>query len=153
MQVEVYWNLHKKCYSVRHKGKVIAHAPFVTLKDVTWVVQPAGRKRVLRERKKNVHAFAKGTWIYGDEELQNLPDTQRLTRRIEVTYNPYHNHTFVSRSAPDMPVLWSNFAKLCSKFNATSNATTPAAYVYNLIEPLQRDADCERYDQGPRTST
>jgi hypothetical protein len=69
MRVEVYYNLHKKCFSIRHKGIVISHANTVKLADVTFVVRKAGRERVLREKKKNVHAFVRGnllpltTWL------------------------------------------------------------------------------------------
>ena len=48
-RVEVYRNLHKNCFSVRaltgeNKGKVIDHVQEITLKDVKFAVQPAGRK-------------------------------------------------------------------------------------------------------------
>ena len=59
MKVEVYWNLRKKYWSVRHKGKVIKHTRCIRLRDVQWVVQPAGKERVRRENRKNVHAFAR----------------------------------------------------------------------------------------------
>ena len=150
MRVEVYWNIRKKCYSVRHKGKVIAHVPYVVLKDVRWVVQPAGRRRVLRERKKNVHAFARGTWLYGNDELQLTNDELRLTRRMPIIYNPYKHHRFVLRSAPDNQIEWSDYAKLCSTYHVTRDTYTPSAYIYNFREPLQSDPDFERYDQGPR---
>ena len=52
MRVEIYFNLHKKVFSMRHKGKVIAHVCNATLKNVTYVVQPAGRARVLRDKNK-----------------------------------------------------------------------------------------------------
>ena len=61
MKIEVYWNLHKEMFSVRHKGKVIAHVACINVKDAKFVVQKAGRERVLREKKKNVHAFIRGT--------------------------------------------------------------------------------------------
>ena len=150
MKVEVYWNLHKKLYSVRHKGRVVAHLPFVTLKDVRWVVQPAGRRRVLRERKKNVHAFARGTWLYGDDELQLVNDELRLTRRMPIMYNPYKHHKFVLRSAPDNQVEWSDYAKLCSIYHVTHDTYTPSAYIYNFREPLPYDPDFDRSDQKPR---
>jgi hypothetical protein len=69
MKVEVYFNLHKSCYSIRCnedgvlKGIVVAHAKAVELKDVTARVSPAGRDRVRREGKKNVHAFIRGTLV------------------------------------------------------------------------------------------
>ena len=59
-RVQVYYNLHKKCLSIRYKGKVIEHAREVTLTDARFHVQPAGRARVLREKKKNVHAYVSG---------------------------------------------------------------------------------------------
>ena len=78
-RVQVYYNLHKKCLSIRYKGKVIEHAREVTLTDAKFHVQPAGRARVLREKKKNVHAYV---W----------------TAEKRVTYNPYKNKTFVDQS-------------------------------------------------------
>ena len=89
--VEVYRNLHKKCWSIRQGGKVKVHTSYLCLKDAKFVVQPAGREKVLREKKKNVHAFVKGYLISASE-------SNRLTEDIEwtcdaVTYNPYkHPH-------------------------------------------------------------
>jgi hypothetical protein len=91
MRVEVYWNLHKRLFSVRalegeNKGRVIKHAYGVTLKDAKFVVQPAGRERVRREGKKNVHAFVRG----------RLADYDRAPKMsYPVTYNPYMYDTFV----------------------------------------------------------
>lgn len=86
MRVEVYYNLHKKCFSIRHKGIVISHANTVKLADVTFVVRKAGRERVLREKKKNVHAFVRG----------NLLSTNGIHLGIQHTarYNPYIRDTF-----------------------------------------------------------
>ena len=58
-RVEVYRNLHKNCFSVRaltgeNKGKVIDHVQEITLKDVKFAVQPAGRKSVLKEKQKKI---------------------------------------------------------------------------------------------------
>lgn len=55
MRVEVYVNLHKQCLSVRalegpHKGRVINRTDSITLKDVKYVVQPAGHSRRTEER-------------------------------------------------------------------------------------------------------
>ena len=84
--VEVYLNLNKNIWSVRENGKVIAHMGKVGLSDVTFRVQPAGRARVLREGKKNVHAYAKGNY---DSSMTTL-DLGR-----EITYNPYKYESFV----------------------------------------------------------
>ena len=88
MNVQVYFNLHKNLWSVRHKGKVISHQGTVCLNDVTFRVQPAGRDRVRREGKKNVHAFACGKY----EPARSYHD-KKLGRNI--TYNPYKYDTFV----------------------------------------------------------
>lgn len=97
MRIEVYWNLHKKLYSVRalegpNKGRVIDHSNCVSLRDVSFVVQPAGREKVRREKRKTVHAFVRGTRIYESREMPNCK-----LGATQVTYNPYHNDTFMER--------------------------------------------------------
>lgn len=57
---ETYFNLHKRTFSIRNRGKVYAHRDFVCMMDVKFVVQPAGHARVLRTGQKNVHAFCRG---------------------------------------------------------------------------------------------
>ncbi len=54
-KVEVYWNLHKNCFSVRscETGRVIAHTSAVDIKDAKFVVRQAGRRKVLQEKKKD----------------------------------------------------------------------------------------------------
>jgi hypothetical protein len=88
-RVEVYRNLHKNCYSVRalsgeNKGRVVNHVQAIILKDATFVVQPAGRDRVLREQRKNVHAFVRGT----------ITD-QPVVHGLSVRYDPYLNDAFI----------------------------------------------------------
>ena len=86
--MQTYWNLHKKCWSLRDKGKVVAHMYCFGMLDVTFHVQPAGQARVRREGKKNVHAYAKGT--YSKYKVQSEGKLGR-----EITYNPYIHDTFV----------------------------------------------------------
>lgn len=86
-RVKVYFNLHKKCFSIQDAktGLVVAHADAVNLKDVSFKVSESGRQRVLREKKKNVHAFVVGSFngaIIGPEE--------RLAY-----YNPYKTDMFI----------------------------------------------------------
>jgi hypothetical protein len=150
MKVEVYWNIRKGLWSVRRKGKVIAHVPFITLKDVKWVVQPGGRRRVRKEKKKNVHAFARGTWLYGNDELELTNNKLSLTKRMPITYNPYTHHKFVLRQCPDVQIERSDYAKLHSVYRVTFDDYKPETYIYNFIEPMQHDPGWDRYDQGPR---
>ena len=90
--VEVYWNLHKRIFSVRSKGIVRDHAHTVVLQNVKFVVQLAGRAKVLLEQKKNVHAFVKGE-VNNEFSLDYLQPFQRAV------YNPYNADTFVPESS------------------------------------------------------
>ena len=91
MKVQVYWNLHQKCWSVvslegHRKGRVVAHTDKVFIRDASFVVQPAGRQRVRSEKRKNVHAFVRGTW------MTSLTEN---TEWKKIIYNPYKYDTFV----------------------------------------------------------
>ena len=91
MRVEVYFNLHKYIWSVRsaRTGRVLLHTDKVHIKDPEFVVRKAGRERVLREGKKNVHAFVRGEATYFDDFDPNYLDYTL------VSYNPYKFDTFV----------------------------------------------------------
>ena len=93
MKVDVYFNLHKKCLSVRHKGKVIAHSNYVKITNPKFVVSEAGRQRVLREKRKNVHAFVRGELA----ALESNPNEQPNNLQT-ITYNPYKYTSFVTDS-------------------------------------------------------
>jgi len=88
MQVEVYRNLHKKCFSVRDRAtrKVVDHKQHVLLENVTFRVSLFGRQRVLREKRKNVHAFVRGS-------LCEKIEFPTLNPR-EAYYNPYKVEKF-----------------------------------------------------------
>jgi hypothetical protein len=98
MKVFVYFNLHRKCFSIKalegpNKGRVVAHRDDVLLFDAAFKVSEAGRQRVLRERKKNVHAGVVGQW---DETGTDLITIDRVTTvGTPITYNPYKYDTFV----------------------------------------------------------
>ena len=102
MRVFVYFNLHKKCFSIKalegdRKGRVVAHSNTVLLESCKFKVSEAGRQRVLREKKKNVHAGVTGIWIDGgirDEKCFEFLDTVGR----QVTYNPYKYDSFVYKS-------------------------------------------------------
>jgi hypothetical protein len=97
-RVQSYWNLHRKCWSVRDPKtrRVIGHTRILRLVDCRFVVNEAGRQRVLRERKKNVHAWVEGTVAPTLDDWWDI-DISDLTRREkEVSYNPYHGPDFVT---------------------------------------------------------
>ena len=99
MKVFVYFNLHKKLFSVKalegpEKGRVIAHKELLTLTNATPKVSEKGRQRVLQERRKNVHAGIVGEWEPIDPDFY-VPASALFCIRDEVTYNPYKYKTFV----------------------------------------------------------
>jgi hypothetical protein len=94
MRVEVYFNLHKYTWSVRSAktGRVLLHTDKVHINNPTFVVRKAGRERVLREGKKNVHAFVRGDiTVFDDFEPDYHPNYLDYTL---VSYNPYKFDTF-----------------------------------------------------------
>lgn len=98
MKVFVYFNLHKKCFSIKAlegdmKGRVIAHRDSVVLFNATFKVSQAGRERVLREKRKNVHAGVCGTWYDSHNDDVTLSSVRE--RGELVTYNPYKYTSFV----------------------------------------------------------
>ena len=92
MKVRVYWNLHKKCFSVQDckTNKVIDHRFALTLSDAQFVVRNGGRQRVLREGRKNVHAFVTGYINTTGATAHALDGGQKIT------YNPYKYDSFVT---------------------------------------------------------
>src|SRR4030095_7455541 len=91
MRVFVYWNLHKKIWSVKDlsSGRVVAQARTVNLTNCELRVSQAGRQRVLREQRKNVHAGIVG--YVGQESAGWTIGTW-----ARVSYNPYKAATFVN---------------------------------------------------------
>lgn len=93
----VYFNLHKRRLSIQEKRinasgklvwKVVRHAKMIILKDATFKVYESGRQRVIKEKKKNVHAFITGYQI--STLIQE--DMQRAF------YNPYKYSSFVNEN-------------------------------------------------------
>ena len=93
-KVRVYWNLHKKCWSIQDakSGLVIDHRYDVTLEQAKFVVRKGGQKRVREEGKKNVHAFAVG-YIAQEQDIDSS------AYHHKVSYNTYKNDFFMRSSA------------------------------------------------------
>ena len=108
IDVDVYFNRHKSTFSIRHKGKVIEHTDTVVIKNPRFVVNESGRNRVLREKKKNVHAFVRGEY-YTKEDKLNVLDGKKYWKGIY--YNPYKHGSFVYLET-DEPIKKSKWAFL-----------------------------------------
>ena len=99
MKVFVYFNLHRKLFSIKAlegpmKGRVVAHRHTVLLNDATFKVSEAGRQRVIREQRKNVHAGVSGTW-FDDDVVQGKTNAFVTINGSAIMYNPYKYSTFV----------------------------------------------------------
>jgi hypothetical protein len=70
-RVKVYFNLQKDCLSVidAETGLLYCHAHRVEIHNAKFRVQEAGRQRVIKDKRKNVHAY-----IIGD--CHNIGDVQ-----------------------------------------------------------------------------
>lgn len=88
-KVWVYFNLHKKLFSVMQNGIVQGHYCHADLKDAEFVIRPAGQKKVREEKRKNVHAFVKGYWLGEFAPFD-------VGAGLPITYNPYKYDSFVA---------------------------------------------------------
>ena len=106
MRVKVYRNLRfrdRVMYSVKAGGRVVARVPEILLSEVSLTVSEAGRQRVLREKRKNVHAY-----VVGESEGESAGPRSGW---IAVRYNPYLFGSFVV-SRTGRPIYKARWAKL-----------------------------------------
>lgn len=89
----IYRNLHKDCFSIRLRGRVIAHETNLECFNAILQVSEKGRSMVQETRQKNVHAYVVC------EDYRVIDDTQSidLTGKVSVTYNPYLHDSFVEK--------------------------------------------------------
>lgn len=95
LPVRVFKNLKHDCYSIMQRGVVKASARQVRLADVEFRVREAGRQRTLREKRKNVHAFAVGRLV----DYVHPSDSRNIEPMVGrgVFYDPYLFASFVDR--------------------------------------------------------
>lgn len=107
----VYFNLHKKVFSLRNQKtrRVYAHGNHIVLTDVTFKVSESGRQRVLREQRKNVHAG-----VQGNVFSQGVPMVFLEGQAREATYNPYLYNSFVDKETKQ-PISSADYVYLADK--------------------------------------
>jgi hypothetical protein len=105
---KIYRNLHKNCFSVlkydkEKKGyRLYTYIDEAIISQVKTKVSESGRKRVLKEKSKNVHAF-----IYAKSFSPLPPGTLRLIPQAypdELYYNPYTTEQFINKTSGE-PIL------------------------------------------------
>ncbi len=117
--VDVYRNLQTGLWSIRQGGIVRCHIDQIWLSRVSYRVSEAGRQRVIKDRRKNVHAYMRGTVMTPEaiETFQVLIDdhTQRFASPSwDITYNPYkYSHFQYCNAVTECrPISQSGFASL-----------------------------------------
>lgn len=93
------------------KNRVIGYAPRIVIDNARFVVSEAGRQRVIRTGRKNVHAGcvgdlvmvsgyimrmhnSKAEFLYCNEEKFN----EQFSIDVPITYSPYKCKTFVNHA-------------------------------------------------------
>lgn len=107
--VRVFRNLKHGGYSIMQAGRLMASARQVRLADVEFRVRESGRRRMLGEGRRTLHAFAVGRltdWVHADEAR----DLGAVTGR-GVIYDPHRFDAFVDRHT-EQPVTAANIVQL-----------------------------------------
>lgn len=98
--IRVYYNFRRKLFSVQakvnNKWVVVEHTNNIVLRNAIFKVSEAGRQRVLKQKRKNVHAFIIG------ERFPFIPKS--FVYRDEISYNPYKGPNFVIANQPEKSV-------------------------------------------------
>lgn len=117
MRVAVYRNLKKKgvVYSLldTRSGLVVGYSEDVLLEDVKFSVSQKGRARVLREGRKNVHAYVRGTIVIADSGVDEVAKAigEQAGPWQKARYNPYVYTSFV-RAEDEAPIFEAKYARL-----------------------------------------
>ncbi len=107
MKVRVYFNLHKRRFSVLVKKargwRIMMHTDYINLVNADFKVSEAGRQRVIREKRKNVHAFVEG-FMASKADLSSTLQMHAIygmpVVMDAVSYNPYKAETFMQGETP-----------------------------------------------------
>lgn len=117
--VRVFKNWKHNCYGIMQNGLLKASAKQVRLTDVEFRVRESGRERMLRNGRRNIHAFAIGrlTDFVHPNEARNLEGMPGRS----VYYNPYQFAAFVDQET-QQPVISAEVAQFDEHGVIYSNA-------------------------------
>ena len=120
--IKVYFNLHKKRFSIMQGSLVVQHLFYLDMQDVTFHVQPAGNAKVRREKKKNVHAYVKGMIAPPNNHCN-------VTKIGALAYNPYKYKTFVWKDTEE-PIHLADWVSLDSDYRLPSDERKPVIWAW-----------------------
>jgi hypothetical protein len=81
----VWFNLHKRRWSIKDGKSRVHHADAVALAGVSFRVSEKARQRVIAGRCREVHAYAAGALVQADAAPAGA---------VLVSYNPYRSGSF-----------------------------------------------------------
>ncbi len=116
-----YRNLHKGNFSVQFyiqekKGyRVIDRVNSAILEDCTFRVYEVGRQKVLREKRKNVHAYVE------PKSYKHIQGEVDVTNLREIYYNPYEYDSFVYKDTKKAVLSVSRILTYNNKLYDVSN--------------------------------
>lgn len=87
-----YRNLNKGGFSVKHRGLVVNRNDSMIIDNGEFRVSLPGRNRVLKDKKRNVHAYI----VSDNFESRDFKLTKDC---LEVTYNPYKAEFFYIKTS------------------------------------------------------
>lgn len=93
----VYFNLHKHVWSCMVRGIVQRHSEHVFVSAAEFVVRAAGHRKVLEQKRKNVHAFVRGRETSEDALLG-----RRLSNAVQISYNPFKGAHFYRKDTGEV---------------------------------------------------
>lgn len=149
MKVFVYFNLHRKLWSIKalegpEKGRVVGHAQALYLADPVPKVSEAGRQRVIREKRKNVHAGLVGNLMAVDKasplwsRFPYYGSAWQTGGSELVTYNPYRFSTFVMADDVSQALTGGTLALFTGdkRVRVWTATTTPLEALNQMALPL-----------------
>ena len=97
---DFFYNLHTHTWSQKDRKnmRIIGHPKEAVVLEVCFIVGLKSNERVRREKRKNVHAFVRGT--HGTEFARFLASSLVDDKWKEVTYNPYKHTSFMCQAEP-----------------------------------------------------
>ena len=130
-RVRVYYNIHKRCFSVQDykTGLVIRHSHRLFLTNALFVVRKSGNERVRNEGKKNVHAFVNGIVVNRFAKIDN-------EFCFPVRYNPYTMDYFHYQRDVNNKLVWLPVDKHWIG-NVTLNIVNDKPIIYADIDKLK----------------
>ena len=95
-KVRMYRCLNRKgfIFSLNQNGKVVGHTNNIVLKDCNLIVLESGKKRCLKEKQRNIHAFVEG-YLGNENDI-------KLSFSFLLKYNPYENKNFYTSIAGEI---------------------------------------------------